>query len=195
MSKIEVNTIEPQSGTTVTLGASGDTLSVSSGATLNTSSATLTLADKQIPVAKLANGTILQTVIATNGSQTSVSTASVETANVQASLTPTSATTKILAFYTVGGVATENANRLEGKLRWGTSSGTTAGTEVANQYMANNGVAVNDMGTWAMSALIDHNTTSTVYVNGTVYTHDSNTTRYFNVYGSDSQLVLLEVQA
>src|SRR6056300_963294 len=105
MSKIEVDTIEPQSGTTVTLGASGDTLSVSSGATLNTSSATLTLADKQIPVGKLANGTILQTVIATNGSQTSVSTASVETANVQASLTPTSATTKILAFYTVGGVA------------------------------------------------------------------------------------------
>jgi len=35
MSKIEVNTIEPQSGTTVTLGASGDTLSVPSGATLN----------------------------------------------------------------------------------------------------------------------------------------------------------------
>ena len=195
MSKIEVDTIEPQSGTSVTLGASGDTLSVSSGATLNTSSATLTLADKQIPVGKLANGTILQTVIATNGSQTSVSTAGVETANVQASLTPTSATTKILAFYTVGGVACENANRLEGLLKWSTSSATTGGTQVANQYMANNGVAVNDMGTWAMSALIDHNTTSTVYVNGTVYTHDTSTTRYFNVYGSDSQLVLLEVQA
>lgn len=195
MSKIEVNTIEPQSGTTVTLGASGHTLSVPSGATLNTSSGTLTLADKQIPVAKLANGTILQTVIATNSSQISVSTAAVETANVQASLTPTSATTKILAFYTVGGVATENGNRLEGLLKWQTTSGTTGGTQVANQYMANNGSAVNDMGTWAMSALIDHNTSSTVYVNGTVYTHDTGTTRYINVYGSDSQLVLLEVQA
>jgi hypothetical protein len=139
-------------------------------------------------------GKVLQTVIATNGSQISVSTSGVETANVQASLTPTSATTKILAFYTVGGVATENANRLEGLLKWQTTSGTTGGTQVANQYMANNGVAVNDMGTWAMSALIDHNTTSTVYVNGTVYTHDTGTTRYINVYGSDSQLVLLEVK-
>jgi len=35
MSKIEVDTIEPQSGTTVTLGASGDTITVPSGATFN----------------------------------------------------------------------------------------------------------------------------------------------------------------
>ena len=41
MSKIEVDTIEPQSGTTVTLGASGDTITVPSGTTLNVSSATL----------------------------------------------------------------------------------------------------------------------------------------------------------
>jgi len=49
MSKIEVDTIEPQSGTTVTLGASGDTFSVPSGAilggagTFNLSSGTVTL--------------------------------------------------------------------------------------------------------------------------------------------------------
>lgn len=42
MSKIEVDTIEPQSGTTVTLGASGDTITIPSGATLDGSSATLT---------------------------------------------------------------------------------------------------------------------------------------------------------
>jgi len=41
MSKIEVDTIEPQSGTTVTLGASGDTVALASGTTLNVSSATL----------------------------------------------------------------------------------------------------------------------------------------------------------
>ena len=34
MSKINVNTIEPQSSTTVTLGASGDTIAIPSGATL-----------------------------------------------------------------------------------------------------------------------------------------------------------------
>jgi hypothetical protein len=32
MSKIEVNTIEPQSGTTLTLGASGDTVALAAGA-------------------------------------------------------------------------------------------------------------------------------------------------------------------
>jgi hypothetical protein len=35
MSKIEVNAIEPQSGTTLTLGASGDTITIPSGATIN----------------------------------------------------------------------------------------------------------------------------------------------------------------
>jgi len=68
MSKIEVDTIEPQSGTTVTLGASGDTISVTSGATLggagtvDLSSATLTLAAEQIATSKLGNGAIIQNV-------------------------------------------------------------------------------------------------------------------------------------
>ena len=35
MSKLEVDAIEPQSGTTLTLGASGDTINVASGATNN----------------------------------------------------------------------------------------------------------------------------------------------------------------
>jgi hypothetical protein len=35
MSKLEVDAIEPQSGTTITVGASGDTITVPSGATLN----------------------------------------------------------------------------------------------------------------------------------------------------------------
>jgi hypothetical protein len=34
MSKIEVDAIEPQSGTSLTLGASGDTITIPSGATL-----------------------------------------------------------------------------------------------------------------------------------------------------------------
>ena len=38
MSKIEVDAIEPQSGTSLTLGASGDTLTVPSGATLTVAS-------------------------------------------------------------------------------------------------------------------------------------------------------------
>jgi hypothetical protein len=37
MSKIEVDAIEPQSGTSLTLGASGDTITIPSGATLTNS--------------------------------------------------------------------------------------------------------------------------------------------------------------
>lgn len=37
MSKLEVDAIEPQSGTTLTLGASGDTITITSGASVGSS--------------------------------------------------------------------------------------------------------------------------------------------------------------
>jgi len=58
MSKIEVDAVEPQSGTSLTLGASGDTVTVPSGVTLDASNATLTLPDNSVSLAKLtATGT------------------------------------------------------------------------------------------------------------------------------------------
>ena len=59
MSKVNVNTIEPSTGTTVTLGASGDTVSIPSGVTLNSSGANLTalnatqLTSGSIPFARI----------------------------------------------------------------------------------------------------------------------------------------------
>ena len=44
MSKIEVDTIAPQSGTQVTIGESGDTVTIPTGVTLDASNATTTLA-------------------------------------------------------------------------------------------------------------------------------------------------------
>jgi hypothetical protein len=62
MSKIEVDAIEPQSGTSLTLGASGDTITIPSGATL-TNSGTAT-----------GFGKVLQVVTSsTNTQQTSTS--------------------------------------------------------------------------------------------------------------------------
>ena len=43
MSKVEVDAIEPQSGTALTVGASGDTITVPSGAILTTTNATVNL--------------------------------------------------------------------------------------------------------------------------------------------------------
>ena len=58
MSKIEVDTIAPQSGTQITLGESGDTITIPAGATFDASSGTLTLADGSVTNAKLANSAI-----------------------------------------------------------------------------------------------------------------------------------------
>jgi hypothetical protein len=52
MSKIEVDAIEPQSGTSLTLGASGDTITIPSGATL-TNSGTATGFGKVLQVVQL----------------------------------------------------------------------------------------------------------------------------------------------
>jgi hypothetical protein len=43
LSKIEVDAVEPQSGTSLTLGASGDTITIPAGATFDSSAATTTL--------------------------------------------------------------------------------------------------------------------------------------------------------
>jgi hypothetical protein len=55
LSKIEVDTVEPQSGTSLTLGASGDTITIPAGATFDSSAATNTLPS---------------TVVTTTGTQT-----------------------------------------------------------------------------------------------------------------------------
>jgi len=58
MSEIKVNKLSPRTGTTVTLGDSGDTITVPAGATFDSSSGTLTLPDGSVSLAKLsATGT------------------------------------------------------------------------------------------------------------------------------------------
>jgi exosome complex RNA-binding protein Csl4 len=53
MSQLEVDKVIPQSGTTLTLGDSADTITIPSGATLDASNATLTLPDGSVTAAKL----------------------------------------------------------------------------------------------------------------------------------------------
>jgi hypothetical protein len=66
MSKIEVDTIAPQSGTTVTLGEAGDTVTVPSGATLDTSNSTVTLPDGTVTTAKLGDSAVSTAKLATD---------------------------------------------------------------------------------------------------------------------------------
>jgi hypothetical protein len=55
MSQLEVDKVIPQSGTTLTLGDSADTITIPSGATLDASNATLTLPDGSVTATKLAS--------------------------------------------------------------------------------------------------------------------------------------------
>jgi hypothetical protein len=93
MSKIEVDAIEPQSGTSLTLGASGDTITIPSGATL-TNSGTAT-----------GFGKVLQVITATDTTErTTISSSFVTGSNTMLiNITPSSISSKIFLISTFSG--------------------------------------------------------------------------------------------
>jgi hypothetical protein len=98
MSKIEVDTIEPQSGTSLTLGASGDTITIPSGATL-TNSGTAT-----------GFGKVLQVVSTTKTDTfTTSSTSYTDVTGLSVSITPASASNKILVIVDINGSAADQS--------------------------------------------------------------------------------------
>jgi hypothetical protein len=90
MSTLETNLVQPSSGTTLTLGASGDTVDVPSGATLDVTGATVT---------GLSTGKILQVVSTTKTDTfTTTSTSFTDITGMSVSITPSSTSNKILVF-------------------------------------------------------------------------------------------------
>ena len=96
MGTIFVDNLEPQSGTSLTLGASGDTLTIPSGFTISNSGTASGF------------GKIGQVVSVTHtADQTSTSTSFADVTNLNASITPSATTSKILIltdieFYVAG---------------------------------------------------------------------------------------------
>ena len=90
MSKIEVDAIEPQSGTTLTLGASGDTITIPSGATI-TNSGTAT---------GFGGGKVLQVIQGTTSTSKANTTVTYTDSNLTASITPSSSSNKVLVLIT-----------------------------------------------------------------------------------------------
>ena len=78
MSKLEVDAIEPQSGTTLTIGASGDTVALGSGATLGS-----------------GMGKVLQVVQIVDTTQRSSNSTSIVSTGVELNITPSSTSNKI----------------------------------------------------------------------------------------------------
>lgn len=103
MSTLETNLVQPATGTTLTLGASGDTVDVPSGATLDVTGAT---------VSGLTTGKILQVVTATDSTErNSTSTSFVTASNtLSVNITPSSSSSKVFV-----NVSTSTYNGTAGK--------------------------------------------------------------------------------
>ena len=87
MSTLETNLIQPSTGTTLTLGASGDTIDVPSGATLDTTGATVT---------GLTTGKILQVVSTAQTSALTGNNTSFADSGFSVTITPSATSSKIL---------------------------------------------------------------------------------------------------
>ena len=86
MSKIEVDAIVPQSGTTLTVGESGDTITIPSGATFDASNATTTLPS---------------TIVTTTGSQT-LTNKNIDASQLTGTITPSDNTVSLAKLSATG---------------------------------------------------------------------------------------------
>jgi hypothetical protein len=152
MSKIEVDAIEPQSGTTLTIGASGDTITIPSGATL-TNSGTAT-----------GFGIVLQVVNAFTETETNSSSGSYADTTLTASITPSSASNKVLVLINqcIGKRNSNNYINLQ-LLRGATAIGGTDDLSGSVGYTDN--ASYNYLGTGFSCSFLDspNTTSSTTY--------------------------------
>jgi len=129
MSKLTVDTIEPSTGTTVTLGASGDTFTLPSGATLSGAGAITVPSGGSLTInsgATITNngtssgfGKVLQVVSATKTDTQSFapSTSFSDVIGLSVSITPTSTSSKILIFYSINaGIGTGDSGHLHSRI-------------------------------------------------------------------------------
>ena len=115
-SVLKVDKLDPQSGTALELGTSGDTISVPSGATLDISASTLTppatmpassginftalnatnLGSGTVPAARLPTGSVIQVVSAFDSTPYFTTTSSsLQTTDITATITPSATSSKI----------------------------------------------------------------------------------------------------
>jgi hypothetical protein len=87
MSTLETNLVQPATGTTLTLGASGDTVDVPSGATLDVTGATVT---------GLSAGKVLQVLNATMNTETVMNNNTWTDVGITLAITPSSSSSKVL---------------------------------------------------------------------------------------------------
>jgi hypothetical protein len=175
MSKLNVNSIEP-SGTTLTLGASGDTVTIPSGATIDASAGTATGFGKVLQVVTLQYNTI----------ETHSAGASWQNTGLSAAITPSSASNKVLVLITasVGASAYGMANVVRDSTAL--NQGTATGSRVACTVGIYGGGSSTEMPT--ITLLDSPSTTSATTYLLALYGYAGNTT-YLNRTYDDTDAV------
>lgn len=180
MSKINVNTVEPEGATTtLTLGASGDTVDIPSGATLDVTGATVT---------GLSAGKVLQVVQGTYATQTSTTSSTPVTSNLAASITPSSSSNKVLVMATVNSFYTTSSPA--GGYLYIYRDSTQIVDKAGWNYSQSGGI-IDTIGlNYLDSPSSTSSVTYTIYFSrqtgGTTNTHDS---------GNPSFIILMEIEA
>ena len=165
--------------------------------TLPDSTGTIGLAGAAVTASQLPAGTVLQVVHTTHSTEVSNGVQDQEYFVYQATITPLFSTSKLLVVATVGGIDNASTGRMSGRIRWNTTSGGTSGTEIAGlTQVAQNTGGTTGLSAMAMSGLTAAvGSTSTAYVKVTMVHGDAGGTTYVCRYGSQSQLLVMEIAA
>jgi hypothetical protein len=136
-------------------------------------------------------GKVLQVVAATYSTQTTSSSSTYADTGLTATITPTSATSKILVLLTQNGVRKDNNNDVGIRLFRGGSNIAQVSASAADT----NSTARNEVGTVAISYLDSPATTSATTYKTQFATSGNSATVYVQVSSAVSSIVLLEIGA
>ena len=156
--------------------------------TLPASTGTVALTGAAVTRAQLPAGSILQVVNAIYGTQTITSSTSYSDTGLSASITPSSATNKILVIVSQP-VATVSDNTLQWKLLSGATTITTMTAAAASQYA---GTVASCL---SYTYLDSPATTSSVTYKTQFSSRDSGESVYVNLNSSSSSITLMEIAA
>ena len=153
------------------------------------------IADDAVTLAKVTGfGKVIQVVSQVHNTSVGASNQDVQTFNFETAITPTSSSNTIVAFVTVGGLVNGSSGRLHSRVRYGTSSGATDGTELTGTSIANDSTDTAGMSSVTHFGKFTAGTTSTLYIQNTMQKQDSGTQWYAQRYSNHSNVVLMEIE-
>jgi hypothetical protein len=178
MSKLEVDAIEPQSGTTLTLGASGDTVNIASGATAGF-------------------GKVAQVIQGSHSTEVQNTTSTYADTGLTATITPSSTSSKILIFTNQAVRILEAGNTGGGSVRLLRDSTVIAGGDELFEFF----LQVADSGTTSMNKrgrinlnFLDSPSTTSAITYKTQAARQAGSTEIFTQPNDiESRIILMEI--